>query len=129
MKGANFASERGDVTIFFKQIYLKWVSNKRFLRELNCEPIFEQVTPSRSSGKKEKAWGRSAAGLVDCPTKLREDINRKETFSFGHCPNERGGNYLNLFNPTLFGPLTPGGEADLPKAFSFFPELLEGVTC
>ena len=30
----------------------------KILRELNCEPIFEQVTPSRSSGKKEKAWGQ-----------------------------------------------------------------------
>ena len=29
----------------------------KFLRELNREPIFEQVTPSRSSGKKEKALG------------------------------------------------------------------------
>ena len=30
-----------------------WVLNLRFLRELNCKPIFEQVTPSRSSGKQE----------------------------------------------------------------------------
>ena len=31
----------------------QWAWNWRFLRELNCKPIFEQVTPSRSSGKQE----------------------------------------------------------------------------
>ena len=30
----------------------------RFLRELNCKFFFEQVTPSRSSGKQEKARGQ-----------------------------------------------------------------------
>ena len=31
----------------------QWVLNWRFLREINCKPIFEQVTPSRSPGKSE----------------------------------------------------------------------------
>ena len=35
----------------------KCVLNWRFLRELNSNPILEQVTPSSSSGNKEKAWG------------------------------------------------------------------------
>ena len=35
-------------------------TKRRFLRELNCKPIFEQVTPSRSSGKQEKALGQTA---------------------------------------------------------------------
>ena len=38
----------------------RWVLNWRFLQKLECEPIFEQVTLSWSSGEKEKAWGRSA---------------------------------------------------------------------
>ena len=38
---------------------------------------------------------------------LREDINRKKTFSFGHCPNEGGGvypcpNFLALFQEVHF---------------------------
>ena len=35
---------------------------------------------------------------------IREDINRKKTFSFGHCPNEgRGGpNFLALFEEVQF---------------------------
>ena len=28
---------------------------------------------------------------------LREDINEKKTFSFGHCPNEGGGSTLSVF--------------------------------
>ena len=35
----------------------QWVLNWKFLRELNCKPIFEQVTPFRSSGKKGKCLG------------------------------------------------------------------------
>ena len=31
----------------------KWVLNGRLLRELNSKPIFESVTPSMNSGKKE----------------------------------------------------------------------------
>ena len=31
-----------------------------------------------------------------------EDINRRKAFSFGHCPNERGG---GLPMPGFFGPL------------------------
>ena len=30
----------------------------KFLQELNSEPSFEQVTPSRSWGKEVKAWGQ-----------------------------------------------------------------------
>ena len=33
---------------------------------------------------------------------LREDINGKKTFSFGHCPNDGGG---GLPIPKFFGPL------------------------
>ena len=33
---------------------------------------------------------------------LREDINGKKTFSFGHCPNDGGG---GLSMPGFFGPL------------------------
>ena len=38
---------------------------------------------------------------------IREDINRKNTFSFGHCPNEGGGvypcpNFLALFQEVHF---------------------------
>ena len=33
---------------------------------------------------------------------VREDIGRKKTFSFGHCPNEGGG---GLPMPEFFGPL------------------------
>ena len=33
---------------------------------------------------------------------LREDINGKKTFSFGHCPNDGGG---GLPLPEFFGPL------------------------
>ena len=33
---------------------------------------------------------------------LREDIRRKKTFSFGHCPNDGGG---GLPMPEFFGPL------------------------
>ena len=42
----------------------KWALNWRFLRELNCEPIFEQVTPSRSSGKNRKSLGAKYAGRL-----------------------------------------------------------------
>ena len=31
--------------------YLNWVTYSRFLGELNSKPFFDQVTPSRSSGK------------------------------------------------------------------------------
>ena len=33
---------------------------------------------------------------------LREEVNRKKTFSFGHCPNDGGG---GLPMPEFFGPL------------------------
>ena len=36
------------------------------------------------------------------PPLLREDINWKKTFSFGHCPNDGGG---GLPMPEFFGPL------------------------
>ena len=39
--------------------------------------------------------------------RFREDINRKKTFSFGHCPNEGGvypyPNFLALFQEVHFG--------------------------
>ena len=38
----------------------------------------------------------------DALEELREDINEKKTFSFGHCPNEGGG----LPMPKFFGPFS-----------------------
>ena len=34
---------------------------------------------------------------------VREEVNRKKTFSFGHCPNDGGGGGLPM--PEFFGPL------------------------
>ena len=38
---------------------------------------------------------------------------------------------LTLLDPAYFGPFTTqrGGRRSAPEFFSFFPELLEGVTC
>ena len=64
---AKVASEHQNVRkkLFFSSSFIsgskwlrKWVLNWRFLRELKYKPIFEQVTPSRSSGKKENALGQ-----------------------------------------------------------------------
>ena len=46
--------------LFFLQTALsreQWVFSWRFLHALNCKPTFEQVTPSRISGKKGKCLG------------------------------------------------------------------------
>ena len=52
-----------------------------------------------------KAQGRQ--GLRPSSLCIREDINEKKTFSFGHCPNEGGGvypcpNFLALFQEVHF---------------------------
>ena len=36
---------------------------------------------------------------------------------------------LTLYNPALFGPYNTRAGQICPKAFSFFPELLDGGTC
>ena len=46
---------------------------------------------------KNTQWTKGLQTLL-----LREDINRKKTFSFGHCPNEGGGLPL----PDFFGPFS-----------------------
>ena len=40
--------------------------------------------------------------MVEVSQNVREDINGKKTFSFGHCPNDGGG---GLPMPEFFGPL------------------------
>ena len=40
--------------------------------------------------------------MVEVSQNVREDINGKKTFSFGHCPNDGGG---GLPMPKFFGPL------------------------
>ena len=71
--GAKVASARWNVkkNFFFSNSYISrtkwqrhqtWVLNWRFLQELKCEPIFEQVTLSWSSGEKENAWGQICPG-------------------------------------------------------------------
>ena len=42
-------------------------------------------------------------GLRPSSLCIREDINEKKTFSFGHCPNNGGG---GLTMPEFFGPLS-----------------------
>ena len=49
--------------------------------------------------------------------KLREEVNRKKTFSFGHCPNDGGG---GLPMPEFFGPLFR--SAFLVNKKSLFPQ-------
>ena len=53
--------------------------------------LFEENMPSSCS-----KW------LFRSPFWLREDLNWKKTFSFGHCPNNGGG---GLPMPEFFGPL------------------------
>ena len=48
---------------------------------------------------------------------LREDLNLKKTFSFGHCPNDGGG---GLPMPKFFGPLFR--SAFLVNKKSLFPQ-------
>ena len=45
-------------------------------------------------GEEVGRWCRSFHGSWRwCLYHVREDINEKKTFSFGHCPNEGGGVY------------------------------------
>ena len=77
----------------------KWVLNWRFLQELNSKPISEQVNPSRSSGKKEKAWGQICPPL-GCP-KSAGFYRVKVTLQMGllkRGQNETFGSTLKIFS-------------------------------
>ena len=64
----------------------KWVLNWSFLRELNSKPIFEQVTPSWSPGKKGKSLGadevQKVPGLIglNCITARRRNWTHTTRF-------------------------------------------------
>ena len=59
-------------------------------------PSFSLYFPSISNFSSSAAANEMPESLL-----VREDINRKKTFSFGHCPNKGGG----LPMPEFFGPL------------------------
>ena len=58
MRGKNFFVSNGYISGTKWLRHQKWVLNWRFLQELYCKFFFELVTPSRSSGKDEKARGQ-----------------------------------------------------------------------
>ena len=55
--------------------------------------------------------------MLALPINVREGVNGKKTFSFGHCPNDGGG---GLPMPEFFGPLFR--SAFLVNKKSLFPQ-------
>ena len=84
MNGAKVASERKSIRKkLLPKSYIsennwtrhqKWVLNRRFLRKLNCEPIFEQVNRRLRAFYKcskkivAKFWKREGGGAENFPT-------------------------------------------------------------
>ena len=57
--------------------------------------------------------------MFSCVLPLREDINRKKTFSFGHCPNEGGGGLPEFFGPFSRSAFLVNKKVEIPLKGAF----------